>query len=50
MKITFYYVCPSCQCQWSQTLQNPGALGFLDSSCNCPSCQEECYAEETKLS
>ncbi len=49
MKITFFYICPSCACTWSTTQQMSG-MSFLDSSCNCPSCQEECMAEEQKLS
>lgn len=49
MKITFYYVCPSCSCTWS-TVQRLSDMSFIDSSCACPSCQEECTAEEQKLS
>lgn len=48
MKITFFYVC-ACGCEWSQTLR-PTGMSFLDSSCRCPSCQEENEATEQKLS
>jgi len=49
MKITFFYVCPECACSWSST-QSLAGMSFIDSSCHCPSCQEECEAQEQKLS
>lgn len=49
MKITYFYVCPSCSCNWSQTLQLVG-MSFLDSSCACPACEEECIADDQQLS
>lgn len=48
MKITFFYVCP-CGCEWS-TVQRISGMSFIDSSCLCPSCQEENMAEKQVLS
>lgn len=49
MRITFFYVCPSCSCNWDMT-QSLAGVNFIDSSCLCPSCQEECEATDQVLS
>lgn len=48
MKITFFYVC-DCGCHWDAT-QRIAGMSFIDSSCLCPSCDEENMAKEQELS
>lgn len=49
MRITFFYTCTSCDCNWQSTVSLAG-MSFIDSTCVCPSCQEDNLAEDQKLS
>jgi hypothetical protein len=47
MKLEFVYVC-NCGLTWSSIVATKG-LGFIDTTCKCPSCSEEQEAVETRV-